>query len=505
MTTTPLPRTLPAWIKALDAVVLPADANAYAQVQRGLRDSSKSMRQISELIQESPVLALNVIREANQDAAAANKPAESLEIALSRIGLKRAEALFQRVPAAKPKDIPAPLRQLLLISQHASQQANGLFAARLARLWQEIHWNSLLFLSPIWALVAAQPALLDAWEQRVLVGGEPAPKVEQELLGVPLLDLCVAVAEHWALPGWIALGYRLLRENRRLLIKALHIARDNEHPLHQQQMLDADAELRRWLTLPSNTIVLANGLALSSHHSWNGIHNLRWQRLAGLYLQVPLGELQPLVHQQAATSAQAIGPTDLWHPAQGLLWPWESRFQQARKVESAPSPAQAQQWRDLCRELLAERSPYSNVLQLSATAGRALTAAGLSRVLVMLVDRRQNRLIAQHANGLPQAAVHATFDPEQSQVLRRLLEKPALLRLNPANVAQFSAMLPGTLKSLFPGEHVLLRSVGLDGRVVMLVVAGQANAPLSDSSVQAFGKTVQCIERALATFSKRGR
>ncbi|MCJ0971855.1 HDOD domain-containing protein [Pseudomonas sp. PS1] len=505
MTTTPLPRTLPAWIKALDAVVLPAFADAYTQVQRALRDSSQSMRQISELIQDSPVMALNVIREANRDAAAANKPAESLEVALSRIGLKRAEALFQRIPAVKPSEVPAPLRQLMLISQHASQQASGLFAARLARLWQEIHWSSLLFLSPIWTLVAAHPELLETWEQRVLVNGEPAPKVEQELLGISLLDLCIAIAEHWALPGWIALGYRLLRENRRMLIKALHIARDNEHPLHQQQMLDADPELRRWLTLPSNTIVLANGLALSSHHSWSGIHSLRWQRLAGLYLQVPLGELQQLVHQQAAASAQAIGPTELWHPAQGLLWPWDSQFQQPRRVEAPAAQVQVEPWRALCRELLSERSPYGNVLQLSATACQALAAAGLSRVLLMLVDRRQNRLVAQQASGLPEAAARATLDPEQSQVLRRLLEKPALLRLNPGNVAQFSALLPGTLKTLFPGEHVLLRSIGLDGRVVMLVVADQANAPLSDASVQAFGKTVQCIERALATFSKRGR
>ncbi|HBS77216.1 MAG TPA: histidine kinase, partial [Pseudomonas sp.] len=304
MTTTPLPRTLEAWLKTLDAVVLPAVAGPYARVQRALGDSSLSMREISDLIQESPVLALTVIREANRSAASTSKPAESLEVALSRIGLKRAEALFAKVPAAQPTDIPAPLRQLMLISSHASQQANGLFASRLARLWQEIHWSSLLFLSPAWALVAAHPQLLEDWEQRVLVKREPARQVEQSLLGVSLLELCIATAEHWGLPGWIAQGYRLLNEHRRMLIKALHIARDNEHPLHQQQMLDADPALRRWLTLPSNTIVLANGLALSAHHSWSGIHSLRWQRLAGLYLQVPLAELQQMAHQQAVASAR---------------------------------------------------------------------------------------------------------------------------------------------------------------------------------------------------------
>ena len=30
-------------------------------------------------------------------------------------------------------------------------------------------------------------------------------------------------------------------------------------------------------------------------------------------------------------------------------------------------------------------------------------------------------------------------------------------------MAQFSALLPGTLKKLFAGEHLLLRSLGIDG------------------------------------------
>ncbi len=501
-TTPPLPRTIPAWIKALDDAPLPAFAGVHGKVRLALRDSSKSMRQIAELIQDSPVLALRFIQEANRGIGD-SQPAESLEVALSRIGLQRAEALLARIPAMEAADMPQPLRQLVLISRHASQQANGLFAARLARLWQDIHWGSLLFLSPAWALIGAYPHLLDSWEQRVLVKGEPASRVERELLGVSLLELCLRLAEHWRLPDWIIQGYRLLGTDRRRLIKALHIAHDNEHPLHQQQMLDADPDLRRWLTLPSNTIVLANGLALSSHHSWSGVHSLRWQRLAGLYLQVSLADLQQMVHQQAATSAREIGRTDLWHPAQGLLWPTGTRFQVLRAAPVA-SDADLAEWREHCRRLLSEPTPFSNVLQLTATASQALACAGMQRTLVLLFDRKQNRLVAQQAAGLPSDAARLTLTPEQSQIVRRLLEKPAQLRLQPANMAQFSALLPGSLKALFSGEHLLLRSLGIDGRVLMLVVSDQNGAPFSDTTLQTFAKTTQCIERALATFSRRG-
>ncbi|WP_312232645.1 HDOD domain-containing protein [Stutzerimonas nitrititolerans] len=504
MTTTALPRSLPAWIKALDAVALPAFAGPHREVCQALRDSSLSMRQIAELIQVSPVLALNVIREANRNVGAASEPAESLEVALSRIGLQRAEQLLARIPAVETQDIPAPLRQMVLISRHASQQANGLFGDRLARLAQEVHWSSLLFLSPLWALVAAHPQLLETWEQRVLVKGEPASRVEQSLLGVSLLELCLALARHWNLPAWILQGYILLGRNRRMLIKALHIARDNEHPLHQQQLLDADPDLRRWLTLPSNTILLANGIALTAHHSWSGTHSLRWQRLAGLYLQISLTELQQRVHQQAVESARAIGRTDLWHPAQGLLWPWNSRFQQ-EKLARLPSSEALAAWREQCRQLLSEKSPYDNVLQLTAAAGKALESAGMQRVLLLRLDQRQRRLVSQQCIGLPREAMRLDLDPGQSQVLRQLLEKPAQLRLSPDNMAQFSALLPGALKALFAGEHLLLRSIGHEGRVMLLVIADQNDLPFSEVGLQAFGKTVQCIERALATFGKRGR
>lgn len=115
-TTPPLPRTLPAWIKALDDAPLPAFAAVHERVRLALRDSSKSMRQIAELIQDSPVLALRFIQEANRGIGD-GQPAESLEVALSRIGVQRAEALLARIPAMEAADMPRPLRQLVLIDR----------------------------------------------------------------------------------------------------------------------------------------------------------------------------------------------------------------------------------------------------------------------------------------------------------------------------------------------------------------------------------------------------
>src|SRR5690606_20838268 len=121
----------------LDGQLLPVPADHHLRVRRALADSRRSLRDIAELMQNCPALALSVMREANRQSNELSEPAESLENALNRLGLKRVEALLERQPAVPQEDISQALRQIQLISQHATQQANGLFAGRLARLWQE--------------------------------------------------------------------------------------------------------------------------------------------------------------------------------------------------------------------------------------------------------------------------------------------------------------------------------------------------------------------------------
>lgn len=503
----PLPNTLSAWLKELDSVRLPISLDEHRRALHVLRDNKSSLGDIAECLQTSPTLALLVMRAANRSSNSLSDPAANLEVALSRLGLQTVENLLNQSVPVNADKIPLQLRQLQLLSRHAAQQASGLFGARLARLWHDVHCSSLLFLAPLWPLIASYPQLFNSWEQRVLVKGEVASKVERELLGLPLLHICLALAEKWRLPEWVLHGYRLLLNDRRQLVKALRIARAHEQPAQQQPLLDDDNPLRRWLTQPSNCIVLANGLAVSAHQAWSWPPALRWQQLTGLYLQLNLGDLQQQVHQQAVNSARQHCAADLWHPAQALLWPLHCRhLDTAQPLPAAVLPTtEVTAWRKHCAELLSDPSPFANVLQLTGCIREALQACGMQRVLLLLADRSHSRLVAQQTLGLSEEAGTLSLDPNQSKVLRQLLSKPAQLRLSPDNIAQYSALLPGSLKSLFPSEQLILRSIANSERVAMLLVVDQSGQAFSDASLQAFGKTVQCIERALASFGKRGR
>jgi hypothetical protein len=502
---TPKPTTLDGWVKLLDGVRLPVPQASHDRVCRAIRDNRSSLRDIAELMQDSPALALSVIREANRHThGSMTEPAENLEVAINRLGLKRTEELLERLPAEPQLQIPVALRQLQLISQHATQQANGFFASRLARLWQDIHWGSLLFLSPLWPLALTHPQLLEDWELRVMHKGERASTVEQQLFGVRLLEICQALVDIWRLPIWVQQGYRTLLADQRELVKVLRIARDSDHPLRQQNRLDDDPTLRRWLNQPANTVLLANGLALSAQHAWDSPHCERWQYLTSLYLQIPMDEVQQQLHQQAANSARQHAMPDLWHPAEALIWPsGMNRVHAGLLPAPAPTAEDLAKWRKQCAELLVEPSRFTNAMHLTTSARDALVACGMRRVMILMADRTHANLRVHQTAGLPKEVAGLNLVVSQSTVLQRLLAQQAQVRLTPANNAQFSALLPASLRSKFGGEHLLLRSLVNNGRVIMIVVADQGGGPLSEITVQAFGKTAQCIEKALHSFSHR--
>ncbi|MDI3356237.1 HDOD domain-containing protein [Pseudomonas sp. UYIF39] len=504
---TPKPTTLEGWVKLLDGVRLPVPQASHDRVCKAIANSRSSLRDIAELIQDSPALALSVIREANRHThGSMTEPAENLEVAINRLGLKRTEELLARLPAEPQLDIPVALRQLQMISQHATQQANGFFASRLARLWQDIHWGSLLFLSPLWPMALTHPQLLEEWELRVIHKGESARKVEKQLFGARLLDICLALVDIWRLPIWVQQGYRLLLNEQRELVKVLRIARDSDHPLRQQNRLDDDPTLRRWLNQPANTVLLANGLALSAQQAWDSPHSERWQYLTSLYLQIPMDEVQQQLHQQAANSARHHAMPDLWHPAVSLIWPWGmNRVHAGLLPAPAPTAEDLAKWRRQCAELLVEPSRFTNAMHLTTSARDALVACGMRRVMILMADRPHDNLRVHQTAGLQKEVAGLNFAVSQSTLLQRLLSQQAQVRLTPANYAQFSALLPASLRSQFGGEHLLLRSLVNNGRVIMIVVADQGGGPFSEITVQAFGKTAQCIEKALHSFSHRGQ
>ena len=60
------PTSLDAWVKLLNGVRLPVPQASHDRVCKAIANNRSSLRDIAELMQNSPALALSVIREANR-------------------------------------------------------------------------------------------------------------------------------------------------------------------------------------------------------------------------------------------------------------------------------------------------------------------------------------------------------------------------------------------------------------------------------------------------------
>lgn len=512
------PKPLDEWVRLLDRTALPVHTGQKERVQRVMSNPNSSIGEISRAISEAPSIALIMFREANRSRSSLSEPAHNLDTVLKRLGTARCIHLLSSLMDESSVPIPANLRQVWLMGQHANRHANALFAHKMARLWQEIHWGSLLFFSPVWPLLTRHPELFDIWEQRVLGNQEPARNVERELLGVPLVKLCHALAEHWSLPQWIIDGYATMGSNTRIMARALHLSRLHERPLEQQRRLDEQKDLNSWLNKPGNSIVLASGLALASHNSWGDRHSLRWQWLLSLYLQRPLPAIQQKIHQTSVEHARYLGHTNLWHPARALLWPWNTRRIQAQvaaKQSSQPAatrpatenavPAESPQpginlplWREQAQQLLVRPSPFRNSLQLLNHFIQLFQHGALDRVLVLGIDATTGTLTPVCQLGYELDPGQSLPDPASNPVFRHVTEKRKSLHIHDGNYSKVADHLNRDFLALLNSRNMLLGSIHHKDRPVLLVLADAWGQPMQAESLRAFNASNRYLEQALA-------
>jgi hypothetical protein len=175
-------------------------------------------------------------------------------------------------------------------------------------------------------------------------------------------------------------------------------------------------------------------------------------------------------------------------------------------LPAAPPTTKAlARWRKFCTELLVEPSRFNNAMHLTSWARDALVACGMQRIMMLMTDKAMTQLRVHQIAGLPEPSAQLLLNIDHSTLLQQLTRQAGEVRVSLENHDLYWPMLPASLRSLFRGDNLLARSLVINGRVAMVLLADQGGGPFSEITVQAFGKTAQCIERALSTFSNRSR
>jgi hypothetical protein len=386
----------------------------------------------------------------------------------------------------------------------------------MARLWHEVSLASLLFLSPCWVLVYLRPEIFADWD---------AHHLDQTRQGAPLsswlldndrvLELAQKIAQDWWLPPWIMQGYRSLSTSRRTMVKALHIARDSQHPQEQQAALDADRNLSRWLTLPANSLVMANGLALGAHHDWDARHTRRWQQLTALYLGQSVAEVQAASHANAVDSARSLHrhhESTLWLPAEALIWPRGSRRHRGMAAvattATTASGADAALWRQACMMLASQPSPFANLNDLIETALHATTrglGAGQSWVALYNPRKRELTVLAEDGFAEAESPVGLSLGESRGNAWGQWLQGDACHELNSAQTRLDTEPFPPSLAQIATKGTTRLLALSYKGQLIgLLGTQGETALGLAgDKQRQALIKTAECLNRALVSFKQK--
>ena len=500
----PKPRLLSEWLQLLDQTRLPIAADDKRRLLHALSNNHNSIGDIARVAGSSPSIALLFFRAANQGTARAERRAQHMEAVIARLGISRCKELLNSFEVSSEDEIPQELRQLWLISEHANFQASGLFAIKLARLWQDINWSSLLFLSPLWPLLTRYPSLFRLWEQRLHNAGESQLKLELELFGTSLNNLCLALAEHWALPDLVIEAYNSINRRQRLLASALHVSRAHAEPLKRRQMLDARKDLTMWFRHPANSIIIAHGLSINAHYSWYHPHFRRWQEFASLLLGWPLAQVQSTTHQSAVSHAHNTGRSLLWHPACALPWPPQARQTRPLPADEKPeSVCVPQLWQQQARLLLQRPSPFANHAQLLAALGKLLNHAGLGRCALININHQTGKLQPVFQSGFAFVLHQPLSQDANALLVQQLLRNSRPVLVRPQNLGRLKELLTQDFSAAITSSNFLVGTIRLKHKPVMLLVADNHDRPLGIAETKAFDASSRYFEQALDIIATR--
>lgn len=504
----------------LSATVLPITPAQRERLLQQLNSEMLSLNELTQQIMSVPVAALHVCRAAGEAARNRDIDILTLEQACGLLGTQRLGTLLGNIPVVDISQLPKAYLQLLSISEHAVNQAQGLFSQRIARLWHEMSLATLLFLSPLWALTYLKPHIFEQWDD-LNRGKLPAHVSKQQIAENTALGFTLVqqVAQDWWLPPWILQGYRSLNSSRRTMVKALHIARNAANPQEQQAQLDADRDLYRWLTQPANSLLMASGIALGSHHSWYAIHTLRWQQLSALYLGCSVADAQRINHESAANSARAqhqLSARETWLPALSLPWPADhlssaepsAALSTVQTAPAPPAPIRPERWRQLCLMLNSQPSPFTSLTALLECALKALhDGLGLQQCWIALFNSKAQQLVIGAVLGFEQnqAIAGSKLGNPRDSAWGEWLMSQSCHHLDSARIVGLEQVLPSELQALAPDSAFELAPLVHNGQVLGLMFAcNPGNRRLLDQQRQkALTKTAACVLKALLTYKQR--
>ncbi len=466
-TTLPSTHNLRYWQDKLQKANLPVNAESKTNILRELNRPATNNQRIANIISTDPVLTLRIIMKANRRLATQQTEASSLLHAVSLLGISDVQQSAQRAEEFSAQDLARDAGiygyGLALQQSLFAAQLNQLLHARKGETVAEnAYLQALLSNAYQWGLWHIAPKHCLNLQGLLANPAYTLTEAEQLGLGCTLKQLFQSAINIWALPESLREAAQLNQTRKLRFLARTHGLSD----AHWWDWYDYSLEARQLSQRPYWPALLCNQLVASAYEDWHSRQTLRWQKILGRLLSLPVDDVVSCCHRVAAQFEGLPGLKPGDHPAHRLL----GRFKQHSLItplrpriekSQTPAPEQAteitrQRFRNSAllqtnKIRLQERgAQFANLHQLMhVTLDTLRDGLGIEQVAILSLNKQHSLLQTRYHSGInsDEQLYHCQLQltDSRSPLLQQLFTKPAGLLVTPSKLKHLQKSLPAPL------------------------------------------------------------
>ena len=449
---------------------LPCVGAKQARALALLADENKSLAELIPILAQDPGLAIALLRHINEKRRGSGNEVTTLDSALGLMGKASVERLLKAVPSIESLTQDAgqveTYIQLCWRSFHASQQASQWAQQRKDRSPGEAAMTAQCFYIGELALCAHDYSRFGEIA-RTSAGQRCSDRcAEQRVVGTSLLELGRQLGMHWGLADTTLEAFDPMSvfNPRAVAVQlAAELARQSERGWFSEAMGHCLVVASDLLGQPEERVIRdVHALAVTLADRWTG----------------------------------GGRPTTA-----GLIWPTESRADQASETAPTPAatvapPAPPAKKSNPALDVMKGRTP-SEVLQALVKGLRDM--AGLHRALFLLINPDRTQLLPRFASGIDAQSALATtaLKLKDGRLFEKLMEKPTGVWLNPDNYERLGVGLPKALIDGLRSRDIFIMSVFVGPRAIGFVITDAEGETLAERDYTVFKQLSLIASRRL--------
>lgn len=504
---------LQAWTQFLAEKPLPVKSQTIQRLKTALTEPSNSLHQLASIIATDPAFTLHLVQKANKLNQNNENEANSVDLAVSIIGMDHLIALIDEVPIIKMNPNSIPHRwyyRSLDTSLHAAFQAEDFCLFPNAKVVADTKLAAMFYAVGHWALWRYAPLEMSAIKDAVFRQKKTLVQAEQSILGCSIQEISAFLVEHWQLSALAkdALKQTLLPEEETLTLLHTFIAEPNSLPDDQQ------TTLRRLMSSKHYPVTLANWFVQTVECDWNSQQSQLVQQCIADVLKTDVDQSRLCLLENTLAVSRIAQTGGLLSPAAQLLMlpsthhiPYEmsnAKAETAQKTtEKTPkkntitkknsstknnylvddSFKNKELFQQVCRKLLLQEGGCDSVKEVYKALIHGLKEAlGYQRVCLFKVSK-DNIISTAALNGFDEHAAIRRFSQEIAVpgLLNKLSKKTSTIMMNAENRQQLKQQMSERLKSSTHQTSFALMSAHHNNRPILLVYADHGDSVIEVS------------------------